>query len=370
MHILIVDDNKEVLNMIGLSLEAFEWISVQAEDGEEALRLYDDHHKAIDVILLDHIMPGIEGLDLLPKLLEINSDAVVIMITSYASIPLATEFIKKGGTGFIEKPIMNFEVLKLRIEEAFKLMQQKKELENLRILQRASEALNHSKNTFLANLSHELRTPVATIFPFANLAKQALVEGKGEEAIDFLERLLVGQARLLRFITNIEYLAQIYTKKLALRAKSNDLTKLVQDLLPEVAERYKEKNITWRVSGKKELFVCFDTRALRIALFEIIGNAFKFSSEGGAIEVDITESKEQVQVSIWDEGIGISSDEKETVLHSFVESRLTASQAGGTGLGLAVAKGLAQLHGGGVGIENRNDNKGAVTRLCIPKSKE
>ena len=85
MHILIVDDNKEVLNMIGLSLEAFEWISVQAEDGEEALRLYDDHHKAIDVILLDHIMPGIEGLDLLPKLLEINSDAVVI--TAIPAIP-------------------------------------------------------------------------------------------------------------------------------------------------------------------------------------------------------------------------------------------------------------------------------------------
>ena len=369
MRVLIVDDSQELREMLADALAVFGWEILQAEDGQDAFQMLVEQKDQIDAILLDQIMPIMDGLNFLPKVLEIDPDMPVIMMTSYGSIPLAVEFMKNGGSGFIEKPVVNFEVLDLRLKEAMKHFREKKELEEIRASQQVMEMLTVAKDAFLSNVGHELRTPLTSILSFAALAKRRLEEGKTAEAMFMLDRLLVGKDRLLRFITSIESLAQIYTGKMAIYPKTENLVQLVEDVLLGMRDGFSQKNLQLSFCCSEILLVSFNALSIRIALYELISNAVKFSLEGGAIEVAITDSREQVQVSIIDSGPGIPSGEDETIMHPFSESSYTRCDSGGTGLGLSVARGIAQLHGGAVSVVNRQDSQGAVATLTFPKTR-
>lgn len=366
MRILIVDDSQELREMLADAISLFDWENLQAGDGIEALELYMRHNNQIDAILIDQIMPNMDGMHLLPKLLEINREVPVIMMTSYGSITLAVEFMKNGGSGFIEKPIVHFEVLKLRIEEAIQQAQRKKELEYMRASQHAADKLNVEKDAFLSNLSHELRTPLTIILPFASLAKQKLAKNKHEEAMVMLDKLLAGQERLLRFVSNIECLAQVYTGKFAFQPTTGDLVQLVQEVAQAMANSFAEKSLRWRVSGSIKLVACFDKATIKLALAEIMNNAIKFSSEGEMLEIIVTDVEEKAQVTIIDSGPGIPSGEQEAIFDPFTEGSHSRSRSGGTGLGLSVARSMAHLHGGTVRAENRKNNKGSMISLILP----
>ena len=366
MQILIIDDSIELLDLLSDSLTLFGWKIMKADNSLEALEIYKDHNRHLDAVLLDHMMPVMEGLQLLPKLLQINADIPVIMMTGHGSVTLASEFMKMGGAGFIEKPIIHYEILKIRIEEAISFAKQKGELETIRATRFANEKLNEAKDAFLFNLSHELRSPLTVIFPFAVMAKQALVEGRHVEAGVVLDRLLTGQERLMRFISNIECLARIYTGKYTYHPITSDLVQLVKMVVQGLKERSNQKGLRWYLSGLETLSVCFDARAMRVALTEVMDNAIKFSPEDGMIEVSIIRFENQILVSIIDSGEGIPGNECETIFDPFIESSRTSSHADGMGLGLSIVRGMVQLHGGTVIVKNRKEEKGLMVTLTLP----
>ena len=366
MLILIVDDNQQLRELLADALSQFDWKSLQAGDGQEALEIYSEKNRQIDAILLDQVMPKMDGLRLLPKLLEINPLVPVVMMTAHGSITLVSEFMKRGGAGFIEKPITHFEILKLRMEDAIQHVHRKKELDRVRSEQEVRANLNEAKNNFLASMSHELRTPLMAIFPFAVLAKRKLADQQWTEAEEMLDRLLAGQSRLLRFITNIESLAQLYTGKFPFHPITSDLVQLIQKVVQERRLKSTHVSLQWQVSGLETLSVCFDMRAIRMALIELTDNAMKFSPEGGVIEIITTLSGQHVQVSIFDAGSGILPHDSETIFHPFTEGSHTLSNAVNTGLGLSIARGMAQLHDGTVFAENRKDSKGLSVTLTFP----
>ena len=368
MMLLIIDDSLELLDILSNALSAFNWKIMQADNGMDGLEIFKAHNGQLDAVLLDQIMPVIEGIQVLPKLQEINPYIPVIMMTGHSSVTLATEFMKMGGSGFIEKPIIQFEVLKIRIEEAVQHNKQKRELEIIREERHLANKLNEAKDSFLSNLSHELRTPLTTIFPFAVMAKRKLAEGMSDEAVVILERLLAGQERLMRFVTNIECLARIYTHRYTYHPSANDLAHLIRDIVQDMNHRPHYKNLQWRFSGLETLSICFDAKVMRVALTEILGNAIRFSPEGGVIEIITTRSTDNITVSILDCGVGIPIDECERIFDPFSESSRTLSHAGGTGLGLSIARGLVQLHGGTVCAHNKEEGQGAVVTLTLPNT--
>ena len=368
MRLLIIDDSPELLDILSNALSLFDWIIMTADNGMDALEIFKTHNGHLDAVLLDQIMPVMEGVQVLPKLQEINPYIPVIMMTGHGSVTLATEFMKMGGSGFIEKPITQVEILKIRLEEAIWHNRQKRELEIMRAEQYATNKLNHAKDSFLSNISHELRTPLTAIFPFAVMAKRKLAEGMSDEATAILDRLLAGQERLMRFVTNMECLARIYTQKYSYHPTISDLIPLIRVVVQAMDHRPHNKNLHWRVSGLETLLVFFDTRAIHLALTEILDNAIKFSPDGGLIEIITSRSTHQTMISILDSGVGIPVDECETIFAPFSESSRTLSHAGGTGLGLSIARGLAQLHGGTVRASNREESEGLMVTLTLPNT--
>lgn len=367
MRVLIIDDHREWREMLFHALSLFGWEVLQAEDGEAAIQILIKENRMIDAILLDQIMPGLNGLQLLPKFLEINPQMPVIMMTSYGSIPLVTEFMQQGGSGFIEKPTSNFQILKLRIEEAIQQARRKQEMEELRAAQQAMVMLNRHKDLFLANLGHELRSPLTAILNYANLAKRRLTEERSEEAMAMLDDLLTNKERLLRFVTNVESLARIHIGEWHNQPVPGDLIPLVQAVVQEIQPRFSQKNLHWQVTGAPTLLACFDASNMRIMLTELLANAGQFSPSGGGVELKVTAAEDQVQVAILDSGPGIPAGEELAIFSPFVESSLTRSEAGGTGLGLAIAYGLAQQHGGTIWAANRPECQGAVITLLLPQ---
>ncbi|MBF0462257.1 MAG: hybrid sensor histidine kinase/response regulator [Magnetococcales bacterium] len=365
MRIFIIDDNREFRQLLAHALAPFGWEAVPAASGEEALTLYESNHREMDVVLLDHIMPGMDGLYLLPKLLAINPQVPIIMMTSYGSIPLVTEFMQQGGSGFIEKPPGNFTILKLRIEEAIREGQRKREIEAMRAAQQSMARLNQDKDLFLANMSHELRTPLTAILHFAVLAKRKWTESRPEEAMAMLDGLLAGKERLLRFVSNIEYLARIHVGEWHCQPVQNDLMHLVRSVLEEVEPCFAPKNVRWRVTGASTVSACFDAPSLRIILTELLDNAGKFSPPGGGVDLIVAESGGTAQIAIRDAGPGIPAGEEEIIFSPFVESSLTRSEAGGTGLGLALVHGLLQQCGGQILVANRPEGQGVEVTLLL-----
>ncbi|MBF0162000.1 MAG: hybrid sensor histidine kinase/response regulator [Magnetococcales bacterium] len=367
MKILIVDDNTELRMVQASALAQLGWQSEQAEHGMAALRIYKAKHAQLDAILLDQMMPDMEGLQLLPKLLAINPQATVIMMTAHASIPLVTEFMRQGGSGFIEKPITHFLILKLRIEEAIQQAGHKRALEEMRIAQRTMQQLNQEKDAFLSNLSHELRTPLTAILQFADLARRKWTAEQPLEAMAMLDMLLASKTRLLNFVTNIEYLARLHTGQLPCHPVTDRLMPLLESVLQEMRQRSAPHNLQWSVVGDPSLQAHFDAAMLRTALVELADNARQFSPEGGRIDFVVTESESQVKLAILDAGPGIPEAELEAIFAPFTASSRTRSDAGGRGLGLAVARGLLHLQGGTVWAANRPASPGALFTVLLAK---
>ncbi|MEO5351218.1 MAG: PAS domain-containing sensor histidine kinase [Magnetococcus sp. YQC-3] len=230
----------------------------------------------------------------------------------------------------------------------------------------AVERLNRDKDLFLANISHELRTPVLSILQFAVLARRRWMEGRPEETMAMLDALLGGKERLLRFITNLESLARIHVGLWPFQFVPGDLISLVQEVVCDKRLRFAAKNLQWRLSAPETVTACFDLPSVTIMLNELLDNAGLFSPMEGVVELQVTESGGQVQISILDTGPGIPAGEEEIIFSPFIESSLTRSNAGGTGIGLSVARGLAQQHGGTILMANRRDCQGAEVTLCLP----
>ncbi|MEO5334505.1 MAG: PAS domain-containing sensor histidine kinase [Magnetococcus sp. YQC-5] len=232
--------------------------------------------------------------------------------------------------------------------------------------QLALEQLNRDKDLFLANMSHELRTPLTAILQFAALAKRRLMEGEHAGAMVMLDGLLAGKRRLLRFVTNLEHLARIHVGQWTFQFMTGDLMPLVQEVVRAKQQRFAEKHLQWRVLAPQTVSTRFDAPSVSIILNELLDNAGLFSPPEGVVDLKVTKSGGQVQITILDSGPGIPVGEEESIFSPFVESSRTRSNAGGTGLGLSIARGLARQHKGRILIVNRQDGQGAEVTLLLP----
>lgn len=226
--------------------------------------------------------------------------------------------------------------------------------------------LNRDKDLFLANISHELRTPLLSILQFAVLAKRRWMEGRQAEAISMLNNLLSGKERLLRFVTNLEHMARIHVGLWPIHPVNGDLMPLVQTAVRTMQHRFAEKNLHWHVTSPQTVIACFDGPTVSIILNELLDNGGLFSPPGNVVELRVVESRGAVRIAILDSGPGIPVGEEETIFSPFLESTLTRSNAGGTGLGLPIARGLARLHGGTILASNRQDERGAEVMFFLP----
>jgi PAS domain S-box-containing protein len=231
-------------------------------------------------------------------------------------------------------------------------------------LQRADQR----KDEFLAMLAHELRNPLAPIRNAAQILKQlGPPDPPLVRAREIIERQVIHQARLVDDLLDVSRITQ---GKIDLRRERLDLTALVRDTAEDRRSDLEAAGLTLSLEGVTEpVWVEGDPVRLTQVVGNLLHNAQKFTNPGGGVtvRVAIPPGGEQVAVTVADTGIGIGSELLPHVFETFAQGERTLDRSqGGLGLGLALVKGLVELHGGEVRAESAGPGRGAAFTLLLP----
>ncbi len=346
-RILIVDDQKANLKILTELLNQEADISL-AKSGAQAI---DKSLKLLpDLILLDIVMPDMDGFETLKKLREIEvlKEVPIIFITGLDTADNEIYGLDLGAHDYIRKPF-NPSVVKSRISTHLKVIKQTKKLRDLSTkLKEADEA----KSRFLANMSHEIRTPLTAIIGYAELMQAGeLAEIQSDEAINIIAN---SGTHLLNLINDILDLSKIEAEKLQIERLHVDLP----HLLDEIESIVKPKAHAKELSFEKELLfpvpstILTDPTRLKQILFNLINNAIKFTDQG-SVKLEVSNFANQLQFSVIDTGIGIGKAEQDKIFSAFEQADVSITRKfGGTGLGLNISKYLARKLGGDIRVSS------------------
>ncbi|WP_372894436.1 PAS domain S-box protein [Stieleria sp.] len=214
-------------------------------------------------------------------------------------------------------------------------------------------AANESKSAFLANMSHEIRTPMTAILGYADLLGDLI---ENEEAKQHLQTIRHNGDYLLEIINDILDLSKIEAGKLDVQYEDFNPHLLIEDVRSIMEVRASEGNLTLDVEyqGKIPKLINSDIKRLKQILINLVGNAIKFTRQGGVkIRVRYEASVQQLQLDVVDTGIGIAEEQMEKLFKPFSQGDASVTRNfGGTGLGLAISQRLAETLGGKITVRS------------------
>jgi len=374
-RILVVDDEKEIREFLSKALTRIAGFHVEmAEDGEDALRKIEQDK--LDLILTDLKMPKMDGLKLITEIAKTKPEILTILMTDHGTIDSALEAMKRGASDYLTKPI-NLDELVLRIQKVLDEKQRfvsfKEYITQLEKANRELKRVDEIKSEFVSVASHELRTPLTTIKNAVQLVLERKTGEINETQANFLTMAKKNINRLTNILNDLLDLSRIESGKLGMKFEELDLQGSIDFVLSSLRPQADGKLVHLEMEVPKDLpFVYGDREKVEQILTNLIGNAIKFTPEGGKVVVSAKLKdgvKNTVGVSVRDNGIGIPEHQMEKVFEKFhqLKSPLHHSTSG-TGLGLAIAKGLVEAHQGRIWVESEV-GKGSTFTFTLPLSR-
>jgi two-component system, OmpR family, phosphate regulon sensor histidine kinase PhoR len=213
--------------------------------------------------------------------------------------------------------------------------------------------LENIRKEFVANVSHELKTPLTNILGYAETLRSGAL-ADGEASTRFVEKIESNAVQLKNLVEDILKLSEIESGRMELNPVSIGLLDFVRSLESDYEEDLKAKRLSFDKSISSDLKVFADPVALRQILGNLVDNAIKYSSIGGTIHVESELIEQFCQVAVADTGMGIHEKDLPHLFERFYRvDKSRSRQLGGTGLGLSIVKHLVQLHGGKVWAESQ-----------------
>lgn len=235
----------------------------------------------------------------------------------------------------------------------------------------AAETANRAKSIFLANMSHELRTPLNAILGFSEMIERdRATPNTVREKVAIINR---SGEHLLSMINDILDLSKIEAGKITVEAEATDLITLIEDIsrMFEIRAQTALLRFSMELAPDIVRYVMLDGKKLRQVLINLLGNALKFTKEGGfslLVRTVPTESDDEtlrIHMEVKDSGPGIPEDQLDNIFNPFVQVETTATAQKGTGLGLSISKALIELMGGQIGVES-TIGQGALFWVDVP----
>ncbi len=239
-------------------------------------------------------------------------------------------------------------------------------VERERIARQEAEEASSLKDQFLMTLSHELRTPLTAIAGWASMLVDGLVDEERKGAA--LRSVDRNTRALTRLIDDLLDVSAIETGKLRLDVRPLDLTQLVRNAVEAVTPAVDAKGIrlTTRVAPEASSLAA-DPERLQQIVWNLLSNAVKFTPSGGAVTLSAVREGDEILVAVADTGAGISPEFLPHVFGRFRQERGSQRRpAGGLGLGLAIVRSLAELHGGSAAAFSEGEGRGATFTVRLP----
>jgi two-component system phosphate regulon sensor histidine kinase PhoR len=225
--------------------------------------------------------------------------------------------------------------------------------------------LGQMRRDFVANVSHELKTPLTAIRGYAETLRYGEIDN--EETVGrFLDRILQQCARLQALLEDLLTLSRLESLEDGSERSPIQLDNLLQECLASIAPQVTEKQIELEVESRSKPIFHGDRDALERLVINLLDNAVKYNRVGGRVRADLLQREEEIVFEVSDTGIGIPADSLNRVFERFYRvDKGRSRDEGGTGLGLAIVKHVAQLHGGRVEVESHL-GEGSTFRVHLP----
>ncbi len=229
------------------------------------------------------------------------------------------------------------------------------------------EMATRAKSIFLANTSHELRTPISAIIGFSELLSKEVVGSLNQRQSNYTGYIHDSGKHLLSLVNDTLDLSKIEAGKMELHLNEVHIPDLVRSAVPIIQERYRDDGVELEIELPQEMSpVLADERRLRQVIYNLLGNAIRFTPTGGVVRFVVKDDPSRVCFAIEDTGVGISAEDQKKLFQPFSQLNAAKGRGEGTGLGLALTKHLVELHNGRIEVESQI-GKGSTFRFSIPR---
>lgn len=268
------------------------------------------------------------------------------------------EMVRKLKETTASRDILNKEITARKIIE-----------EELVIAKVIAETANKAKSEFISAMSHELRTPLNAIIGFSEVLVDENYGSLNLKQKEYVSDVITSSKHLLSLINDILDIAKIEAGKLELKLGEINLSEIISNSLIMIREKaaVHKLQLIKDIDPKINTIIA-DERKLKQIIFNLLSNATKFTPDGGTIGIEAKiVADDAIMISVWDTGIGIDAKDKDKIFVEFqqIDSDLNRKYPG-TGLGLALAKKLVELHGGKIWFESNGKNTGCRFSFTIP----
>jgi signal transduction histidine kinase len=365
--ILLVDDEKDIREVLRLPLADLGYAVLEAENGEEALRQFERLQPSM--VLTDIKMPGMDGIELLQKIKQANPEAEVIMITGHGDMDLAVKSLKFDATDFITKPI-NVDVLEIALRRAAERILTRQKLKDYtlnleRLVAEKSELQSHlsSLGLMLGSISHALKGLLTGLDAGVYMVDGGLAKGDTEQLKEGWDIVKQRVERIRKVVLDILF----YSKKRELKRERMNAVALAEEVAAAVTGKLTETGIAFvkeldSDSGEFEV----DPSYIQAALLNILENAVDACRAGETqrapkVVFSLRRRKDRLEFDILDNGIGMDAATQEKLFTPFFSSKGDK----GTGLGLFIANKIVEQHGGQITVSSA-PGRGSLFRISLP----
>jgi two-component system, sensor histidine kinase and response regulator len=317
-----------------------------------------------DILLLDHKLPDMTGLDILDRLAERSLDLLTIMITAYASLDTAVTATRRGAYDFLAKPFTP-EELRGAVRKAAKHL----------ILQRQARRLAEEKRQvrfqFISVLAHEMKAPISAIEGYLQMIKERSAGEKLEDYDRMFDRCLIRIEGMRKLISDLLDLTSIESGQ-----RQRSITEVnIGEVACQAAENMKaeaeRRGIHIDLQVPDSLVMEADRTEVEMIYNNLVSNAVKYNRDNGQVRVIVSMSGDEIKIQVEDTGIGMTPEDCQRLFNDF--SRIKNEKTRhilGSGLGLSTLKKLVTLYDGDITVKSQPDVGSTFTVILHNRSKQ
>ncbi len=371
-NILVIDDEPGIREGCKRALSPQGYFVDTAEDADQGISKIKTGH--FELALIDVMMPGTSGIDLISVIHEHDPDIICIIITGYATVELAVAAIKKGAYDFLTKPfttddlnlVINQGLERRRLSlEARRLKNIEAEAQRLMEEKKRLEELDRAKVAFIRLVTHELQAPISAITTYLDLILNNYIpQDQQSEYLQRAQQRAKEQLSLISDLLEFGRLKEIKGKKKAEMVQVDaELSEVIRELEPQAAE----KNLRLTADIAPDLPpVYMPADHVKSIWTNLISNAIKYTPPGGKINILLRWESSQITGVVQDTGIGIPADGMDQLFSEFYRARNAKElNIPGTGLGLAIIKQIIEKAEGEIRVESET-GKGSTFTFSLP----
>jgi two-component system sensor histidine kinase/response regulator len=362
VNLLVVDDDELNRKMFGRLLKRKDYNVETAATGREALSLIEKNN--FDLVLLDIVMPEINGIEILKIIREKYSMTrlPIIMVTAKDETEGIVQCLEHGANDYITKPV-NLAIVSARIEAQVSLKRNEEAQDNLLL---ELQKLNYDKDKFFSIISHDLRTPLTPIIGASEFIIDCIDTMEKEEIKSFAERINNSAENLAHLLEGLLQWSGVQIGRIEYDPVELSLFELASENIDLLLANAQKKGIELINKVNEDSVIFVDRNMITTVIRNLVSNAIKFTGTDGKIEISDKTAGDFTEISVTDTGMGMSKEDASMLFRiDILHTTAGTDKEKGTGLGLILCKEFVEKNNGKIWVESE-PGKGSTFKFIVP----